>query len=44
MSTVTVIKQCSAGVVACWHLRKGKELALASSTVSTYIPTLKGMI
>lgn len=40
----TVITQCSAGVVACWHLRKGKELTLASSAVSTYIPTLKGIV
>ena len=40
----TVLSQCSAGVVACWYLRKGKELSFADSTISTYIPTLREIV
>lgn len=40
----TVLAHCSAGVVACWYLRKGKELSFADSTVSAYIPTLKMIV
>ncbi len=36
-----ILKQCAAGITACWCLRKGKELAFADSAVSNYIPTLK---
>jgi transcriptional regulator with XRE-family HTH domain len=39
-----VLSQCSAGVVACWYLRKGKELSFAESTVSTYLPTLREIV
>ncbi len=39
-----VLAHCSAGVVACWYLRKGKELSFADSTVSAYIPTLKAIV
>ena len=38
-----ILKYCAAGVIACWYLRKGKELAFADQTVSAYIPTLKAM-
>jgi transcriptional regulator with XRE-family HTH domain/tetratricopeptide (TPR) repeat protein len=38
-----ILKHCAAGVVACWYLRKGKELVFAEQTVSAYIPTLKAM-
>ena len=40
----TVLSQCSAGVVACWYLRKGEEPSFADSAVSAYIPTLKAII
>ena len=40
----TVLAHCSAGVVACWYLRRGKELSFADSTVSAYIPTLKMLV
>lgn len=40
----TILSQCSAGVVACWALRKGKELSLANSAVSAYIPSLKEIV
>jgi hypothetical protein len=38
-----ILKHCAAGIVACWQLRKGKELAFADLAVSKYIPTLKAM-
>src|SRR5581483_7089714 len=38
-----ILKHCAAGIVACWHLRKGKELAFADIAVSKYIPTLKAL-
>src|SRR5581483_5666522 len=38
-----ILKHCAAGIVACWHLRKGKELTFADLAVSKYIPTLKAM-
>jgi transcriptional regulator with XRE-family HTH domain len=40
----TVLSQCDAGIIACWYLRKGKELALADSTISAYIPTLREIV
>ncbi len=39
-----MIAHCSAGITACWYLRKGKELQLASTIVSAYIPTLQAMM
>jgi transcriptional regulator with XRE-family HTH domain len=39
-----ILAQCAAGIVACWHLRKGDELAFADQTVSKYIPTLKAIV
>jgi len=36
-----LLTQCAAGLTACWHLRKGKDLAFAFDTASRYIPTLK---
>lgn len=38
-----ILKHCSAGIVACWNLRRGKELAFADLAVSKYIPTLKAI-
>jgi tetratricopeptide (TPR) repeat protein len=39
-----ILKYCAAGIVACWYLRKGKELAFADQAVSKYIPTLKEIV
>jgi transcriptional regulator with XRE-family HTH domain len=38
-----ILKYCAAGIIACWYLRKGKELAFADQAVSKYIPTLKAI-
>jgi transcriptional regulator with XRE-family HTH domain len=38
-----ILTHCAAGITACWYLRQGKELALASSAVTSYIPTLKSI-
>jgi transcriptional regulator with XRE-family HTH domain len=38
-----ILKHCAAGIVACWKLRNGKELAFADLAVSMYIPTLKAI-
>jgi hypothetical protein len=35
------LPQCAAGITALWYLRKGKDLAFVSDTISRYIPTLK---
>lgn len=35
-----VMPWCASGVTACWNLGRGSDLALASSIVSAYIPTL----
>lgn len=42
--TEDILAQCAAGIIACWYLRQGKELALANNAVSTYIPPLKECI
>jgi transcriptional regulator with XRE-family HTH domain len=39
-----ILAQCAAGIVACWQLRKGDELAFADQTISKYIPTLKAIV
>jgi tetratricopeptide (TPR) repeat protein len=39
-----MLTQCAAGVTACWHLRKGKDLAFAYDAISRYIPTLKEIV
>ena len=36
-----ILTYCASGIVACWYLRKGKELAFADDAISKYIPTLK---
>jgi transcriptional regulator with XRE-family HTH domain len=36
-----ILAQCAAGIIACWYLQKGKDLAFANTAVSMYIPTLK---
>jgi transcriptional regulator with XRE-family HTH domain len=38
-----ILTHCAAGIVACWYLRKGKDLAFAADTASRYIPTLKAI-
>ena len=38
-----ILVQCAAGITACWHLRRGKELLFASGTVTRYLPTLKAI-
>jgi transcriptional regulator with XRE-family HTH domain len=38
------LPQCAAGITACWHLRKGKDLAFACDAVSRYIPTLQELV
>ncbi len=38
-----VLSQCAAGIAACWHIRKGKELSLANDALSLYIPALKAL-
>ena len=39
-----LLPQCAAGIVACWSLRKGNDLAFADQAVSTYLPTLKTLV
>jgi transcriptional regulator with XRE-family HTH domain len=41
--TQEILTHCAAGIVACWYLRKGKDLVFASDAVSRYIPTLKAI-
>jgi transcriptional regulator with XRE-family HTH domain len=41
--TEEILAQCAAGIVACWELRKGDELAFTDQTISKYIPTLKAI-
>jgi transcriptional regulator with XRE-family HTH domain len=38
--TEDILKQCAAGLTACWQLRRQGELALADQTVAAYLPTL----
>jgi transcriptional regulator with XRE-family HTH domain len=39
-----ILKHCAAGIIACWKLRKEKELAFADLSVSAYIPTLQAIL
>jgi len=39
-----ILAHCAAGIVACWHLRKGKELVRADDIVAHYIPTLEEIV
>ena len=39
-----ILTQCAAGITACWHLRKGKDLAFANHAASAYLPTLKALV
>ncbi|WP_165423577.1 helix-turn-helix domain-containing protein [Ktedonosporobacter rubrisoli] len=39
-----ILTHCAAGITACWYLRKGKDLAFASDTISRYIPTLREIV
>jgi len=36
-----ILTGCKAGIIACWELRKGKELSAVAGALSSYIPTLK---
>ncbi|WP_165423465.1 helix-turn-helix domain-containing protein [Ktedonosporobacter rubrisoli] len=36
-----ILATCAAGITACWHLRKGKDLVFVSDTLAWYLPTLK---
>lgn len=36
-----ILAQCAAGIMACWYLRQGKELAFVNNAISKYLPTLK---
>jgi len=36
-----ILTGCKAGVIACWELFNGKELATVSGAISSYIPTLQ---
>ncbi|WP_376796386.1 helix-turn-helix transcriptional regulator [Thermogemmatispora sp.] len=38
--TEDILKQCAAGLTACWQLRWQGELTLADQTVAAYLPTL----
>lgn len=38
-----ILTHCAAGVTACWHLRKGRDLAFADEAVSKYLPTLSAL-
>ena len=39
-----ILTYCASGIVACWYLRKGKELAFVNDAVSKYIPTLQELV
>ena len=39
-----ILPRCAVGITACWHMRKGKDLTLASEMISAYIPTLKEIV
>ena len=39
-----LLLQCAAGITACWHLKKGKDLAFVADTVAKYVPTLKELV
>ncbi len=41
--TEDILRQCAAGITACQHLLRGKELLFASDAVSRYMPTLKAI-
>ena len=38
-----ILTLCAAGVTACWHLRRGRELLFVSDTIARYLPTLKAI-
>ncbi len=39
-----ILPRIAAGITACWYLRKGKDLTLASEMISAYIPTLQEIV
>ncbi|WP_069802613.1 helix-turn-helix transcriptional regulator [Thermogemmatispora onikobensis] len=41
--TEDILKQCAAGLAACWQLRRQGELALAEQAVAAYLPTLQAL-
>jgi hypothetical protein len=40
-SSDEILLQCSAGITACWGLRKTQDITFAAQTTAKYIPTLK---
>jgi transcriptional regulator with XRE-family HTH domain/tetratricopeptide (TPR) repeat protein len=36
-----ILTQCTAGITACWYLRRGKDLTFTSDVIGKYLPTLK---
>lgn len=43
LSAEELLPHCAAGLTACWHLSKGKELPLVQTVVSAYLPTLTNL-
>jgi transcriptional regulator with XRE-family HTH domain/tetratricopeptide (TPR) repeat protein len=39
-----ILAHCAVGITACWYMRKGKDLTLASEMISAYIPTLQEIV
>jgi transcriptional regulator with XRE-family HTH domain len=39
-----ILIHCAAGIVACWYLRRGKDLVFADQAVTEYLPTLKAIV
>jgi tetratricopeptide (TPR) repeat protein len=42
--TDLLLKYCAAGIVACWYLRRGKELTFVSDLTSSYISILQPLV
>jgi transcriptional regulator with XRE-family HTH domain len=43
LSAEELLPHCAAGLTACWHLSKGKELPLVQAVVAAYLPTLTNL-
>ncbi|RAQ94315.1 helix-turn-helix transcriptional regulator [Thermogemmatispora tikiterensis] len=41
--TEDILKQCAAGLTACWQLHRQGEFALADQAVAAYLPTLQAL-
>jgi transcriptional regulator with XRE-family HTH domain len=42
-SAEDILTYCAAGISACWHFRKGRDLALAYEAITAYISMLNGI-